>query len=65
MLTKLSTLATRLLSLAANAQGKFDPTYSLDRMNWHRDPLSHPEIQAMSERERADLPFNPIRVHPE
>lgn len=24
---------------------------------WLRDPLSHPDIEAMSERERADLPF--------
>ena len=24
---------------------------------WMRDPLSHPDIDAMSERELADLPF--------
>jgi hypothetical protein len=26
---------------------------------WHRDPLAHPVLQQMSERELADLPFNP------
>ena len=25
---------------------------------WQRDPLSHPDLQAMSLRELADLPFN-------
>jgi hypothetical protein len=30
-----------------------------------RDPLSHPAIARMSERERADLPFCPARVQPE
>ena len=29
---------------------------------WWRDPLSHPQIARMSERERADLPFDPRRV---
>ena len=27
------------------------------RLQWRRDPLSHPAIKAMSERERGDLPF--------
>ena len=27
--------------------------------SWFRDPLSHPDIARMSERERADLPFRP------
>lgn len=26
---------------------------------WCRDPLSHPDIEAMSERALADLPFDP------
>ncbi len=31
-----------------------------DQMSdWCRDPLSHPDIRRMSERERADLQFNP------
>lgn len=25
--------------------------------NWLRDPLAHPDIEAMDERQRADLPF--------
>lgn len=25
--------------------------------NWVRDPLAHPDIAAMDERQRADLPF--------
>lgn len=28
-----------------------------DRMFWRRDPLSHPAIERMSQREVADLPF--------
>jgi len=27
------------------------------RLQWRRDPLSHPAIEAMSERELGDLPF--------
>ncbi len=27
------------------------------RLAWMRDPLSHPDLQTMSERELADLPF--------
>lgn len=30
-----------------------------------RDPLSHPEIAAMDERRKADLPFDPRAVPPE
>ena len=29
-----------------------------------RDPLSHPAIRRMSEREKADLPFDPSRFSP-
>lgn len=29
-----------------------------DKAAWMRDPLSHPDIEAMSGRELADLPFN-------
>ncbi len=28
------------------------------RLEWLRDPLAHPVIEAMSERELADLPFS-------
>lgn len=30
--------------------------------SWRRDPLSHPAVQAMSQRELGDLPFDPRRV---
>lgn len=29
---------------------------------WRRDPLAHPALQAMSQRELADLPFDPRDV---
>lgn len=32
---------------------------------WCRDPLSHPDIQSMSERERADLQFDPRQIRSE
>ena len=28
------------------------------RLEWFRDPLAHPDLHAMSERELADLPFS-------
>jgi len=28
------------------------------RLEWLRDPLAHPALEAMSERELADLPFS-------
>lgn len=31
---------------------------------WARDPLSHPDIARMSERERGDLPFDPRAFRP-
>lgn len=30
-----------------------------------RDPLGHPQIAAMDERRRADLPFDPRAIPPE
>lgn len=32
---------------------------------WGRDPLAHPDIAVMSERERADLQFIPECIEPE
>lgn len=32
---------------------------------WLRDPLSHPDLQAMSPTQLADLPFDPKRIKPE
>jgi len=37
----------------------------MNTTQWHRDPLSHPDIARMSERERADLQFIPGAVKPE
>lgn len=31
---------------------------------WRRDPLSHPELHRMSQRQLADLPMDPRRVLP-
>lgn len=36
-----------------------------DDVNWRRDPLSHPDLRAMSQRELADLPFSPEQFLPE
>jgi hypothetical protein len=33
--------------------------------HWKRDPLSHPDIRRMPERDRADLPFDPHRLDAE
>ncbi|MDD9721187.1 hypothetical protein PVW51_10795 [Sulfitobacter sp. PR48] len=35
------------------------------RALWGRDPLSHPDIARMTERERADLQFQPSCIAPE
>lgn len=35
------------------------------RALWGRDPLSHPDIARMSERERADLQFLPSCIAPD
>jgi hypothetical protein len=29
-----------------------------EKAQWIRDPLAHPDLEAMSERELADLPFS-------
>jgi hypothetical protein len=47
------------LSKAASWQRK------ADRTQWRRDPLSHPDIAVMSERQRADIYFNPEFVEAE
>lgn len=40
-------------------------TMMKDCARWWRDPLSHPDIARMSERERADLPFErPAQARP-
>jgi hypothetical protein len=36
-----------------------------EEATWRKDPLSHPDIRAMSERARADLQFVPEAIDPE
>lgn len=33
-------------------------------ITYRNDPLSHPDISRMSEREKADLPFDPRAIEP-
>jgi hypothetical protein len=37
--------------------GTDDRQHGTERADWLRDPLAHPALEAMSERELADLPF--------
>lgn len=50
-----SALLRRFREREANACG--DP--------WRGDPLAHPALRAMSQRDLGDLPFDPRRVDPE
>ncbi|WP_163268807.1 hypothetical protein [Chelativorans alearense] len=49
------------LSIAAHLRRRMEQFQAIDNYadeeRWHRDPLSHPDIAAMSQRELADLPF--------
>jgi len=51
LITRYFINATRFLHQDAR---KAEP----DPARWRRDPLSHPAIRNMTERERADLPFD-------
>ena len=46
---KISSILRDLLTRRAETAGAWDAP-------WHDDPYAHPDIDAMSERERADLP---------
>nr|WP_099056373.1 hypothetical protein [Rhizobium sp. ACO-34A] len=48
------------LNLFRSFEGR--PKFCLDGT---RDPLLHPDIAAMGERHRADLPFDPRAIPPE
>lgn len=39
--------------------GKALKNIDCSKVDWSKDPLSHPDLQVMSERELADLPFDP------
>ncbi len=47
-------IISMLLGLSGAATDQVDPE---QRARWLRDPLAHPDIDVMSERELADLPF--------
>lgn len=44
------------------AERTTDARTSVDQLAWARDPLSHPDLQKMSEVEKADLQFQPKKV---
>ncbi|MCT7374784.1 hypothetical protein [Chelativorans salis] len=55
------------LSIAAHFRRRMEQfraikDYADDQSGWRRDPLSHPDLATMNERELADLPFEPTRV---
>lgn len=59
----------KIFSILTKPLSREKMAYSADeRAAWIRDPLSHPELEQMSVRELADLPFNrgyrqPARAH--
>jgi hypothetical protein len=53
ILSGLSTMSQRNSKPAGAAQPGIVP-------EWARDPLAHPDLDAMSERELADLPFGRV-----
>jgi len=44
-------------------RGRFRPIP--DGADWRRNPLAHPRIRQMTEREKADLPFDPATILPD
>ncbi len=51
-----------LLTRVQTAGARLAADTDLDREQraaWRRDPMSHPDLQAMSQRARDDLPFDP------
>ena len=46
-----------ILSKLSTAPGKRPAGTAGNVPDWIRDPLAHPDLDAMSERELADLPF--------
>lgn len=44
--------------VAGRLPGRAEMLSEDDEAAWLRDPLSHPELENMSPRELADLPFN-------
>jgi hypothetical protein len=51
----------KIFSIRTRAAGETRKTSretSAGQESWILDPLSHPDVEAMTERELADLPFN-------
>lgn len=55
----------KVIPLLSKVIFKSDEDDRSDQALWHRDPLSHPDLKRMSERELADLTFAPERVLPD
>jgi hypothetical protein len=49
-----------ILSRLSTASGKKPARPAGDVPDWIRDPLAHPDLEAMSERELGDLPFRSV-----
>lgn len=51
----------KIFSIGTKVAGEAWPTpryTSASEASWILDPLSHPDVEVMTERELADLPFN-------
>ena len=48
----------KIISTLLGLSTASDTAEPRDRAEWFRDPLAHPDLDAMSERELADLPFS-------
>lgn len=54
-----------VLRPAETVCGKTTSRRACDNREWRRDPLSHPDVARMSQRELADLPFQSYWVFPD
>ncbi len=61
MLNYIETLKSLMKALIGALSGK-PPVTGSARRAWSRDPLSHPDLERMSQTELADLPFDPRQV---
>ena len=62
-ISEMMKLSKALKRLLADRRGIISEVPTPLCATWYRDPLSHPSISRMSERERADLPFDRGRLH--
>jgi hypothetical protein len=47
----------KIISILRGLSTATDPVDHEQKTRWLRDPLAHPDLDAMSERQLADLPF--------